>query len=229
MSDPAFVPPVNKLPPAVLLMFFAIAGVEAALALGNAGFVGGPQAIGWRLALVREWGFSAVMFDQMLASGTWPLRHVARLVTYPFIHLSFSHSLFAMVLLLALGKMVAERMGSLAFLAVFFVSSIGGALVYTLLLSDEVWLVGAYPGVYGLIGGYSFVLWRSLAAKGGPQAQAFTLITLLMGLQLIWSVFAEIGNTWVAELAGFAWGFALSFVLAPGEWAKLRTRFQQRR
>lgn len=229
MSDPAFVPPVNKMPPAVLLVFFAIAGVEAALALGNAGIIGGPQAIGWRLALVREWGFSSVMFDQMLASNQWPLRHVARILTYPFIHLSFSHSLFAMVLLLALGKMVAERMGSIAFLALFFASGIGGALTYAMLLNDEVWLVGAYPSVYGLIGGYSFVLWRSLAAKGGPQVQAFALISMLMGLQLIWSIFAEIGNTWVAELAGFTCGFALSFVFAPGEWSKLRARLQQRR
>lgn len=229
MSDPAFVPPVNKLPPAVLLLFFAIAGVEAVLALGNAGLIGGNAAIGWRLGLVRALGFSGVMFDQMLATGQWPLRHLARILTYPFIHLSFSHSLFAMVLLLALGKMVAERMGALVFLALFFASGILGALAYALVLNDEVWLAGAYPGVYGLIGGYSFVLWRSLAAKGGPQVQAFTLISLLMGLQLIWSVFAEIGNTWVAELAGFACGFVLCFVLAPGEWSKLRARIRQRR
>jgi membrane associated rhomboid family serine protease len=228
MHDPDFQPPVNPLPPAVWIVFLAIAGVEAGLSLGEAGMIGGPGAVGWRLGLVRDWGFSGALFDQMLATGQFPLRYLARMVTYPFIHLGFSHALFAMVLLLALGKLVAEAMGQVVFVAVFVVSGIGGALIYAVLLNDPAWLTGAYPSVYGLIGGYSFVMWRSLAGRGAQQYRAFTLIALLMGLQLFWGVFFEVGMLWVAELAGFFCGFALCFVMAPGQWVRLRDRLRRR-
>ncbi len=228
-DDPQFEPPINALPPVVILLFLAIAGVEAGLSLGEAGVIGGPGAIGWRLDMVRDWGFSGQIFDLMLAQGEWPWQHLLRLVTYPFIHLSFTHSLIATVLMLALGKMAAEVMGPVAMLALFFLSGIGGALAYALLLDDPVWLVGAYPSVYGLIGGYSFLLWRRLAASGGQQMQAFSLIAILMGLQLVWSLFGSVGNGWVAELAGFVCGFGLSFLCAPGEWGRILQRMRQRR
>lgn len=233
MSDPAYQPPefqapVNPLPPAVVALFLAIAGVEVVLSLAEAGLVGGPEAVGWRLALVRDYGFSGLIFDAMIGAGQYPAEHLLRLVSYPFIHLGFTHAIFAVVLLLALGKLVAEAMGQLAFLVIFVASGLGGALVYGALLNDPVWLAGAYPNVYGLIGGYSFVMWRRLITSGGPQYQAFTLIALLMGLQLFWGVFFEAGLLWVAELAGFFCGFGLSFLLAPGEWARLRARLQQR-
>ena len=124
MQDPDIQPPVNPLPPAVILMFLAIAGVEAGLTLGEAGLIGGPGAVGWRLGLIRDFAFSGEIFDWMLANGQWPLSEVRRLVTYPFVHLGFTHGLFAMVLLLALGKMVAEVMGQVAFVAIFILSGV---------------------------------------------------------------------------------------------------------
>ena len=229
MQDPNLAPPFNPLPPAVAILFLLLAGVEAALSLGNAGIIGGPGAIGWRLGLIREYGFSGDIFDWMVANDQWPLEHVKRLVTFPFVHMGFTHALFAAVLLLALGKMVAERMGQITFLLIFFGSGIVGAVFYALLLDDPVWLAGAYPNVYGLIGGYSFVMWRQLAGQGARQYRAFSLIAVLMGLQLIWSVLFEAGTIWVAELFGFFCGFGLSFILAPGEWAKIRASIQQRR
>ena len=226
--DPHFEPPINKLPVVVVILFLIMAGVELTLALGEAGFAGGPTAIGWRLALVRDWGFSGDIFDAMLAQGYWSWDNLARLITYPFIHLGFTHALIAIVLMLALGKMAAEVMGQFAMLALFVASGIGGALAYALLLDDPVWLVGAYPAGYGLIGGYSFLLWRRLGATGGQQMRAFSLIAMLMGLQLVWSLIGTVGNGWVAELAGFITGFLLSFLCAPGEWARILNRLRQR-
>ncbi|EAP81502.1 rhomboid family protein [Sulfitobacter sp. NAS-14.1] len=216
------------MPATVTLLFLALAGIEVALSLAEAGIIGGPAAVGWRLALIRDYGFSGDVFDWMVANMQFPLRDLSRVVSYSFIHLGFTHAIFACVLLLALGKMVAEAMGQLAFLAIFFVSGIFGAVVYALVLDDPVWLVGAYPSVYGLIGGYSFVMWRKLAVQGEQQYRAFSLIAVLMGLQLIWGVFFDAGTQWVAELLGFACGFALSFVFAPGEWGRLRERIRHR-
>lgn len=228
MQDPEFQPPVNPLPPAVTIVFLLIAGVEAVLALGEAGIVGGPQAVGWRLALIRDYGFSGQIADWMMTNMRWPLSEMIRAVTYPFVHLGFTHALFAMVLLLALGKLVAEAMGQLTFLVIFVLSGIGGAWLYALLLNDPSWLVGAYPSVYGLIGGYSFVMWRRLAGTGAQQYRAFTLIAFLMGIQLIWGIFFEVGTQWIAELIGFFIGFGLCFLVAPGEWARIRDDLRRR-
>ena len=73
MHDPNFEPPVNPLPPLVIVIFLMMAGVEAVLSLGESGIVGGPQAVGWRLALIRDYGFSGQIADWMLANQRWPL------------------------------------------------------------------------------------------------------------------------------------------------------------
>ena len=221
MHDPILEPPVNPLPPLVILVFVAMAGVEAGLSLGEAGLIGGPGAVGWRLGLIRDYGFSGQIFDWMMANGRWPVNEVMRVITYPFIHLGFTHSLFAMVLVLALGKLVSEVLGAVTFLAIFVLSSVGAAALYAVLLNDPTWLVGAYPAAYGLIGGYSFVMWRRLTGTGMQQYRAFTLIALLMGIQLIWGIFFEVGLQWIAELIGFFIGFGVCFLLAPGEWARI--------
>ena len=228
MQDPTFEPPINPLPPVVILTFVAIAGVEAGLSLGEAGLIGGPGAVGWRLGLIRDYGFSSQLFDWMWLNGQWPMREVLRLFTYPFVHLGFTHALFAIVLLLALGKLVSEAMGQLTFVLLFMLSSAGGAALYALLLNDPAWLTGAYPGVYGLIGGYSYVMWVKLSGTGLQQYRAFSLIALLMGIQLIWGIFFEVGLTWVAELMGFIIGFLACFVLAPGAFARLREGMRRR-
>ncbi|KEJ89077.1 rhomboid family intramembrane serine protease [Sulfitobacter donghicola] len=223
-----FESPFNAMPVVVVILFLIMAGIELTLTAAEAGLVGGPEAIGWRLGLVRDWGFSGDLFDAMLAQGYWAPEHLARFVTYPFIHLSFTHALIAIVLMLALGKLAAEVMGPFAMVFLFVMSGIGGALVYALLLDDPVWLVGAYPSVYGLIGGYSFLMWRRLGATGGQQMQAFSLIAMLMGLQLVWSLFSSVGYGWVAEFSGFVCGFFLSFLCAPGEWARILRKMRQR-
>lgn len=227
MHDPHFEPPVNPLPPVVVVTFLAMALVEAVLTLGESGIVGGPQAVGWRLGLIRDYGFSDQIADWMVTNNRWPFWEVTRALTYPFIHLGFTHSLFAMVLLLALGKLVAEAMGQVTFALVFILSGIFGAWLYALLLNDPAWLVGAYPSVYGLIGGYSFVMWRKLAVTGQQQYRAFTLIAFLMGIQLVWGIFFEVGTQWIAELIGFFTGFGLCFLLAPGELARIRDRIRR--
>ncbi len=49
-----------------------------------------------------------------------------RFVTYAFVHGSFTHAIFAGVLLLALGKFVGEVLGEVAVLVVFLVATVGG-------------------------------------------------------------------------------------------------------
>ncbi|MEX0285835.1 MAG: rhomboid family intramembrane serine protease [Paracoccaceae bacterium] len=228
MSDDHNPPAVNPLPPAVAALFLVLLGVEIVFLLASRGMIGGPEGIGWRNAAIQTYSFSGSVFDWMLETGRWPMEHVIRFFSYPFIHATFTHALFAGVILLAMGKMVAELFGQVAFVVIFVVSGAVGAFVYGLLLNDPIWLTGAFPPVYGLIGGFTYILWRRLSAVGENQARAFTLITFLMGFQLLFGLLFGTDNTWVADLSGFATGFALSLVLAPGGWADLMGRIRRR-
>lgn len=229
MSDGSHDPsPVNPLPPAVLVIFLAIFGIEAVLAAAEAGIVGGPQAVGWRMGLIRDYGFSPQVFDWMVETGRFPAEHLLRFVTYPFLHVGFVQMAIAGVIFLAMGKMVGEVIGHASVPAIFFGASLVGALAYGALLSEPAWLIGAFPGAYGLIGGFTFILWTQARATGSSQARAFTLIALLMGIQLVFGLLFGSDNTWVADLFGFIAGFGLCFLLVPGARAALIRRMRQR-
>lgn len=227
MSDHREPAPVNPLPPIVVVLFLAIVLPEAAFSLGAQGLIGGADAVGWRLATVQQFGFSGDIFDWMMQNGRWLPEHLVRFLTYPFVHESFTSTLFAAVILLALGKLVGETMGQLAVAVIFVGAGVFGALIYALLLNDPVWLTGAFPSVYGLIGGYTFIFWQRLGAAGQEQLRAFSLIAMLMGLQLIWGVFFNVGNGWVADISGFGFGFAASIVLVPGGMARFLAHFRR--
>ncbi|WP_299618253.1 rhomboid family intramembrane serine protease [uncultured Tateyamaria sp.] len=212
--------PVNPLPAPVWMLFIVLAGVEGMFSLGEAGLIGGPSAVGWRLQAINDYGFSGSAFDFMLANARLLPEHLIRFLTYPFVHGSFTSTIFAGVILLAMGKMVGEAMGGWAVVLLFVLCGVLGAVVFGL-LTDQAWMIGAYPSVYGLIGAYTFLLWQRQVATGGPQAQAFTLIGFLMGIQLVFGIFFQVGYTWVGELAGFVVGFALTAFVLPGGMARL--------
>ena len=227
MSESSNVSPVNPLPPVVTALFLILLGIELVFQAGARGLAGGPEAVGWRLAAVQTYAFSGEVLEWMWATGQWPAEHLIRFVSYPFVHGSFSEMLFAGVMFLALGKMVTEVFGTAAMLAVFFASSIGGALAFTVFTEGPVPLLGAFPAVYGLIGAYTWLLWRRMSSVGENQARAFTLIGVLMGIQLIFGLFFDTSNDWIADLAGFVTGFALSFLISPGGWTRVVKRMRQ--
>ena len=220
-------PPLNPLPPVVWVLFIAIMGIEAAFSLGASGAVGGPEAVGWRLAAVREYGFNGSAFDWMIANGEMRGEYMLRFVTYPFVHGGFTSAIFSGVILLALGKLVGEVMGQLAVVVVFVFCGAFGAVVFGL-VTDQTWLLGAMPSVYGLIGAYSFLLWQKAVVEGSQQWRAFQLIGFLMGIQLVFGILFTTGLGWIADLSGFAFGFALSLIVVPGGMARLRGMIQRR-
>ncbi|MGR3503093.1 rhomboid family intramembrane serine protease [Pseudaestuariivita sp.] len=217
--DPHHTPPiapVNPIPPVVLALFAAVLGVEMIFTLGAAGYVGGPEAIGWRLGALREYAFFGPVFDWMVEQSRFPREHLQQFVTYPFVHGSFTHALIGGVMMLALGKMAGDAYGNLAAFVLFFASCIGGALAYALITDSEVPLYGVYPAVYGYVGAYTFVLWVKLGQSGQPQVRAFALIGFLLGIQLLFGLLYGAGPTWIADLFGFVTGLALAPLLAPG-------------
>jgi membrane associated rhomboid family serine protease len=220
--------PVNPLPVAVIALFAIIMGVEGIFQLGTAGLIGGPQAVGWRLGAIQDYAFSPAVWEQITVARNWSFGMLQRFVTYSFIHGSFTHAIFAGVLLLALGKFVGEVLGPFAMLAVFFAAAIGGAVVFGMLVAGNMPLYGAYPGVYGLIGAYTYILWLKLAQTGGNRIAAFRMIGFLMAIQLVFGLIFGSQPTWIADVAGFVFGGAMSVLVAPGGWRALVVRLRQR-
>ncbi|MFW2589193.1 rhomboid family intramembrane serine protease [Sagittula sp. SSi028] len=213
--------PVNPLPPVVVALFLVLMGIEAVFSLSEFGLVGGRDAVGLRIEYIERFGFSGRLFDYMIETQSYSPDNLLRLVSYAFLHSSFYEGLFAMVFTLSMGKVVTEAMGPLAFVAIFFVSAAFGALCFGL-LSDDPWLIGAFPAAFGLIGGFSYLLWVRLGQEGAPQMRAFSLIGMLMAMRLVFGLLFGTDDSWIADLAGFVAGFALAIVMVPGGLARIR-------
>ena len=228
MTHPHNESPINPLPPVVAALALVMMGVELVFGMGARGLIGGPAAVGWRAEYMQRFAFSDRIWEWMLANGAFPVEHLIRFLAYPFLHWTFTQALFAVVIFLAMGKIVGEVIGGVKLVLLFFAASIGGALAYALFLDDPTPLVGAFPGDYGLIGGFTYLMWVRLGQVGAQQIRAFSLIGMLMLIQLIFALLFGGSSLWVADLGGFATGFALATVLAPGGWARLRDRLRHK-
>ncbi len=235
MRPPHEESPVNSLPPVVAAICVAVFAIEVIFQLGQHGLAGGPDSPSWRRDALLQYGFSDVAFDRMLELWTWDSDTLLRMLTYSFVHYGMVQVLFVCVLVLALGKWVGEFLPQWTILVVFLAASVLGAAVYGLLVNTNYVLVGGFPGAYGLIGAFTFLLWARLVETGGPRGRAFLLIGMLVAIQLVFSLVggilkggAEINREWVADLAGFAAGFGVTVLVSPGGWSQLVERLRQR-
>lgn len=227
--------PLNPVPPVVWLLAAPIILSEALFGLGQMGFIGGGQGAG---DVLRQVWVERTAFAPEFLIRMWERREpniqLYRLLSYPFVHYSIMHAVFVGVFLLALGNMVAQAMRPLAVAAIFLGASLLGALIYTLAASLLPQLrfgplAGGYPGVYGLLGAFTFLLWTRLGQENANRLRAFSLIGLLLTFQLVFGLlFGNAGYAWIAEIAGFCAGFALSFVLIPGGFRRVRQQIRHR-
>lgn len=220
--------PVNPIPPVVLAMVVLIAFFEIAFQLGARGLVGGPAAIQWRVQALQTFGFYPSVWDYLVTTGSPSPEALWRFVTYPLVHASFVHALFACVLLLALGNFIARVFRPVALVLVVLACLIAGAVAFGLTNNDGAPLYGAYPAAYGMIGMYTWCLWTMAERMGRNPYAAFQLIGVLVGIQLLFVVLEGAWYSFFAEIAGFATGFLLAAPAAPGGMARLREKLRGR-
>ena len=102
--------PVNPVPAIIWVLALPIVAAEAYFGLGRLGFLSGGPGAGQaaRQIMVERTAFAPEFliraWDRHSAAGG----ELWRLLTYPFVHYSFTHALFVVVFLLALGNMVAR-------------------------------------------------------------------------------------------------------------------------
>lgn len=225
--------PVGQVAPVVWLLALLVFGVEVWLLLSENG-LGGDNAFGRRARVFNDFAFSPAVWEYTVR-GQLSFDLVKRFVSYLFVHGTFTDALFASALLLALGKFVSDVFHWAAVLVVFFGAGIFGAVLFGLVLDGTVPLIGAWPGVYGLIGAFTFITWHRLGQTGQNQLLAFRLIAFLLVLQLVFAViFAGDGSFWfrlmlaLPEISGFFFGLAVSPFIAPGGWGAFVARMRQR-
>ena len=220
--------PINPSPPVVLGMVAIIAVVEIAFQLGARGLIGGPTAIQWRVQALQSFAFYDTIWHSLTATGTLPAGSWWRFLTYPVVHASFTHALFACVLLLALGNFTAKIFRPVALVLVLVACTIAGAVAFGLTSDAGAPLYGAYPVAYGLIGMYTWCLWTMADRMGRNPYAAFQLIGILVGLQLLFVVIEGRWYSFFAEIAGFVTGFVLAAPAAPGGVQRLRAKLRGR-
>ena len=209
-------PVFHAVPPLVVALAVLILGLELMFQGAEAGMFGGAEGIGWRINAMQDYALIDSVWNWMVQNRTFPPEHLLRFLSYPLIHGNLVHAGFVAVFVLALGKLVSEVLSPVVFITVFWVSAILGGLVYVALLNTNVPLVGGYPGVYGLVGSYTLIMWMKAVVEGTNRWRAFTLIGALFIFQVVFGGLVGSLHLLVAEGTGFVVGFALTIAMVPG-------------
>ncbi|MDJ0333673.1 rhomboid family intramembrane serine protease [Salinibacterium sp. G-O1] len=140
-----------------------------------------------------------VYFGPFTPSEPW------RMITALFVHSqgSLLHILFNMFSLFIFGPLLEGMVGRARFLALYFVSGLGGS-VAVLLLAPVTPVVGASGAIFGLLGAY-FVIQRKL---GGTNVQ----ILIVIVLNLVIGFVPGTNIAWQAHLGGLVVGSAVALV-----------------
>ncbi len=138
-------------------------------------------------------------YPPLLATHPWTI------VTYMFVHGGLWHILFNMLGLYFLGPRVEMRLGGPAFLGLYFVSGISGALL-SLLITPGAAIIGASAGVFGVFLAFARYWPRErLYIWGVLPIEAWLLIVLMTVMSLFG--FGGQGIAHYAHLGGFAGAF----------------------
>jgi len=129
-------------------------------------------------------------------------------LTYMFVHAGFAHLLFNMIGLFFFGPRLEQRLDSRGFLALYFVSGIGGAL-FSFLFEPRAAVVGASGAVYGVLLAFAYYwprekiyIWGVLPIEARWLALMLLAVSLYSGLSG-----AQSGVAHFAHLGGLALGF----------------------
>lgn len=208
-------PVLNPLPLGVWALCLLVAGVEAVLWAGGAGLIAVPGAAGWRLDMVAKLAVTPDLQGWMQQTRTAPLPHLLRYLGFGMVHLGPAQAGMVLVMLAALGRVVALRLGSTGMLALLVVAQAAGAVAFGAFAPPGALLVGGYPLLFALAGA-----WVRLADPAERRRALVLVGLLLLGRGAL--ALALGGAEWLADLVAFCIAAFLAPVFRPGLIARLR-------
>ncbi|MCC5958001.1 MAG: rhomboid family intramembrane serine protease [Rhodobacteraceae bacterium] len=215
-------PIVQPLPWGVWLLVLAIAAVELVLWAGAHGLVNAAGAADWRAQALAWAGVNPALQDWMIDSAQAPARHLLRYVAFGFVHMGPVQALLVVVIIAALGKYCAERLGSVRLLLILALAQAAGGAGFGMAGDAAAWLVGGYPMIFALAGIYAALV-RDTASDRRALMLALALPLVLLVARLFLATIMG-GMDWIADVVACAAGFALTRALRPGLLIRLRRR-----
>jgi membrane associated rhomboid family serine protease len=141
-----------------------------------------------------------------------------RLVTGGFLHANFfPHLLFNMVLLFFLGRLLEPALGTVRFVALYFVALLAGSFGALLLTDPTAFTLGASGAIFGLAGAI-FVI-----ARGRGMDAIAAEIGILIVLNLVFT-FGASNISVGGHLGGLVGGAVCGLVIVAGERGMLGPR-----
>ena len=146
-----------------------------------------------------------------LATGRW-----WTLFTSMFMHSGFDHILNNMLTPLFLGTQLERRLGSRRYLTLYLVSGIIAGLAFcagAYLAGDGAYCVGASGAIFGLFGGFGYLIWRNHVLHGRHDGSPVTEIQLgaylfMLGENVLYGLMAaNVANS--AHIGGLVAGWLL--------------------
>ncbi|BDZ48699.1 rhomboid family intramembrane serine protease [Frondihabitans sucicola] len=125
-----------------------------------------------------------------------------RLITTLFVHGSIFHVGFNMWSVYVFGSMLERQLGRGRFLALYFISGIGGSVAVSL-IAPGVAAIGASGAIFGLLGAF-FVIERHM---GGRGVQILVLVALNLAIGFIIP-----GVAWQAHVGGVIVGAIIGLI-----------------
>lgn len=135
-----------------------------------------------------------------------------RIITSTFLHFNVEHLLNNMVLLGALGWNLEQEIGKVRFLAIYFLSGIGGnvlSLYHGIRVQEYAVSAGASGAVFGLMGGLLYVVAANRGRLGRLSGRG---IGFMAALSLYFGLTQSGVDSW-AHIGGFVCGFVFCIPL----------------
>ena len=101
-------PLINSLPPVILIITLLLVVVEIIFQIVEVGILSSFSKEITRNNVIVNYAFFGSLQDWMINNLTFKWSFLFRYLTFPFIHFNFLQTVIAMVMFLALGKMVCE-------------------------------------------------------------------------------------------------------------------------
>jgi len=141
--------------------------------------------------------------------------------TTMFLHADLSHILGNMITLFFLGIPFERRVGWKKFSLIYFISGIGGAVVYSIINPKPVLLIGASGAIFGILGAFAFAYPFEEVVMPIPVFFVALLTRIKVLYAAIFFGFLEIAFSFfsssydnvahVAHIGGLLTGIALSY------------------
>ncbi len=188
--------------------------------VGDSGWLGRGNSLNWREYAIIDFGFWIPIHDGLAnPKGLFSLEAV-RMLTYPLIHSSFLSASFSVVLILALGNLLARLVSWHDILLIFFTASVAGSLGFFLAHSSGL-LIGSLPGAFGMMGALCLLSWTTPKVPEQTRMLAVLLPLVLAGSHLLLWIAVGGNLYWIAYVFGFIGG-ALAFAFSkPGGFRRL--------